>query len=153
MSISLKDHEDRITVLEKGASSSVMKTVVLAEVNKDAIPSKINLSDVIDNYDMIVFKSAKDDTNGIMFSFHLPKYLPSNKDIRLSGTDNNFYHGKFNSDRKSITTIEENNYLFNIIGLKWGGGYKLRNFVKKISSLYQNILKTISLTILGGEVI
>lgn len=131
MSISLKDHEDRITVLEKGASSSVMKTVVLAEVNKDAIPSKINLSDVIDNYDMIVFKSAKDDTNGIMFSFHLPKYLPSNKDIRLSGTDNNFYHGKFNSDRKSITTIEENNYLFNIIGLKWGGGINLGTLLKR----------------------
>ena len=132
MSISLKDHEDRITVLEKGASSSVMKTVVLAEVNKDGIPSKINLSDVIDNYDMIVFKSAKDDTSGIMFSFHLPKYLPSNKDIRLSGTDNNFYHGKFNSDRKSITTIEEKNYLFNIIGLKWGGGINLGTLLKRL---------------------
>lgn len=40
-----------------------------------------------------------------------------------------------------------------IIGYKWGGGYKLRNFITKITSLYQNILKTISLTILGGEVI
>ena len=40
-----------------------------------------------------------------------------------------------------------------IIGYKWGGGYKLRNFITKIASLYQNILKTISLTILGGEVI
>ena len=132
MSISLKDHEDRITVLEKGASSSVMKTVVLAEVNKNVIPSKINLSDVIDNYDMIVFKSAKDNTSGIMFSFHLPKYLQSNKDIRLSGTDNNFYHGKFNSDRKSITTIEESNYLFNIIGLKWGGGINLGTLLKRL---------------------
>ena len=121
MSISLKDHEDRITVLENGASSSVMKTVVLAEVNKDAIPSKINLSDVIDNYDMIVFKSGYDNSDAIMFSFHLPKYLPSNKDIRLSGTDSHSYHGKFSSDRKSITVISENNYLYNIIGIKWGG--------------------------------
>ena len=121
MSISLKNHEDRITVLENGASNSVMKTVVLAEVNKDAIPSKINLSDVIDNYDMIVFKSGYDNSDAIMFSFHLPKYLPSNKNIRLSGTDNHSYHGKFSSDRKSITLISEINYLYNIIGLKWGG--------------------------------
>ena len=121
MSISLKDHEDRITVLENGASNSVMKTVVLAEVNKDIIPSKINLSDVIDNYDMIVFKSGYDDSDAIMFSFHLPKYLPSNKNIRLSGTDAHSHHGKFSSDRKSITLISESNYLYNIIGLKWGG--------------------------------
>lgn len=153
MSISLNNHENRIVELEKRTSNSDMRMVVLAEVNKDAIPSRINLSDVIDNYDMIVFRSGYDNSDAIMFSFHLPKYLPSNKNIRLAGTDNHSYHGKFSSDRKSISVISENNYLYNIIGLKWGGGYKLWNFIKKISSLYQNILKTISLSFIGGEVI
>ena len=132
MSISLKNHEDRITMLEKGASNSVMKTVVLAEVNKDVIPSTIIMSDVIDNYDMIVFKSGYDNSDAIMFSFHLPKYLPSNKNIRLSGTDAHAYHGKFSSDRKSITLIGESNYLYNVIGLKWGGGINLGILLQRL---------------------
>lgn len=151
MSISLNDHEDRIKSLEDRFKTQIVRQDILfsGKSNKDSI----TLSKSVYNYDAVVVHYDEGIAGETKF---IPKILYNTE-----------LTGEFSTNRtQSIVKVVDDkfvfvdnwynakpNYLKYVVGLKWGGGYKLRNFVEKIYSLYQNILKTISLTILGGEVI
>ena len=150
MSISLNDHENRIKALENMfPSSGFVKETMLYNGSSNV---NITLNGNVNNYDAVVlYTESRTDIGDCRY---IPKSLY-----------NKYLCGEYGSSVTMSTLIVKDNvvqfetnfnkstYIKYVVGLKWGGGYKLRNFVKKITSLYQNILKTISLTMLGGEVI
>ena len=187
MSISLNDHENRITALEK---RGLIRRVLFdaREVKKQIFYDTVTLKDNVFNYDFICVvsgdyitdKDALEDTAYTMVDVNMLKSSIAsgisciNVDVNtaqgmyLSDTSLESFNLKINENRACMQgywlnvtvngtySMPKNNVYSGvcaIIGYKWGGGYKLRNFAEKITSLYQNILKTISLTILGGEVI
>lgn len=187
MSISLNNHETRISALEK---RGLIRRVLFdaREVKTQIYYDVVTLKDNAFNYDFLCVVSgdwipAKDALEDTAYTMVDVNMLKSSIDSGIScvNTDVNTAQGLYQLDTSleafnlrinenracmqgywlnvspgGVKTMPKNNVYTGvcaIIGYKWGGGYKLRNFIKKITNLYQNILKTISLTILGGEAI
>lgn len=151
MSVSLNDHENRIKVLEnKSTSSNYSETLLWSGSN---LTGSVTLSQPISNFNMLCIHAWNEHPYQQLISVTESKVLTSSsqytllhfpmcKDVYIKTTD-----------WKTISVAHSNTTVKRIVGIKWGGGYKLRNFITEITSLYQKVLKTISLTILGGEVI
>ena len=187
MSISLNNHENRITALEK---RGLIRRVLFdaREVKKQTYYDTVTLKDNVFNYDFICVvsgdyipdKDVLEDTAYTMVDVNMLKssidsgISCTNVDVNTAqgmyqtGTSLESFNLRINENRACMQgywlnvsasgtkTMPKNDVYTGvcaIIGYKWGGGHKLRNFAEKITSLYQNILKTISLAILGGEVI
>lgn len=151
MSISLNDHESRIKKLEQTVSGKLIQRMIF---NGNSNASQIALDESILNFDAVVCHIYTSEVMGQ--TIFVPRTLYN---TNLEGQFvTNYTQTLFKIEDKTFKFIDnwgdhKSNKLKYVVGLKWGGGYKLRNFITKITSLYQNILKTISLTILGGEVI
>ena len=163
MSISLNDHENRIKVLENKSSSGSFKTVTLFE-NTNGATGTLTLSDSLSKFDAIEINYLNSTNAGNVSANRIIltsafNYIHKAKMSIYQGGDGAssrsriFWLSKPSDTQLAFSTYDSTGSVFRILGIKWGGGYKLRNFITKIASLYQNILKTISLTILGGEVI
>ena len=152
MSISLNDHENRIKALENKFITSSYREDYL--VRRNVKNGDITIPASIRNYKLIhiihSWNGYKGSYEDITISVDTLLEL---KSVAISTDNGGAGKVTYTNDTTLNLSGGHNGYISDIIGITWGGGYKLWNFVKKITSLYQNILKTISLTILGGEVI
>ena len=163
MSISLNDHERRISDLENKSNNDSFQTAVLFE-NINGQMGNITMSQPYTKFDAIEINYANDTNAGrvsasrIILSSAFNYMHKANMSIYQGGDGASsrsriIWLKKVSDTVFNFTAYDTSGLIFRILGIKWGGGYKLRNFVKKIASLHQNIRKTISLTMLGGEVI
>ena len=153
MSISLNDHENRIMALEQ--ASNQMKSEFIFNGNSNA--KTISLTKSVTNFDGVVIHYYTTNANPqgmVGYTTFIPRVLyNTNLGCPFSSDRTQAMIKVYDNIFQFVEEYNRSEHLKYVVGIKWGGGYKLRNFAEKITSLYQNILKTISLTILGGEVI
>lgn len=138
----LNNHATRITALENKQSSTQTVFKRLLTINAGAKSSFV-LSESIDNYDMIVVEGASDNLTYRMLSVHIPSNIVTNQSYRFWGTDAIYWHVKVASDRKTFTTLEENSYLYRVIGIKFPN--TLYNLYYKLYSIREVVRKWLSL--------